>query len=630
MKALQEGKQVHANMTISGVEPNVLLGSKLLSMYAKSGNLVDARLVFDKIPERNLFLWNAMMIAYSMHGSCEEVLEFYCHMQRGGVRPNNFTFPCVLKACAGLEALDQGKEIHAFIVKSGFESDGFVGNALVTMYAKCGSIQNARQVFDKMYRRDVVSWNALIAGYAQNGDFNQTVQLFRQMQLEDVKPNSVTIVSVLPACANLAYLRQGKEIHQFISRSAFQTDILVWNALVTLYARCESLDEARKVFDKMPERDLVSWNAMIAGYAQNGHCDEALQLFNQMEPAGVKPNISTWNGMIAGYAQNGRYGEALKLVRQLQLSNEKPNSVTITSVLPACAHIAALQQGMEIHNYVTKGGQLNVFVGTALIDMYAKCGSIEDARQVFDKVSQKNVVLWTAIIAGYAMHGYGEETLALLSEMQQAGMKPDYITFTAVLSACSHAGLVNEGWKCFDCMIQDYHITPMVEHYACMVDLLGRAGRLGEAQDLIKNMPVEPNAGVWGSLLAASRIHCNIELGEFAAEHLFELEPQNIGNFVLLSNIYARAGRLGDVENVRKMMKDRGLKKNPGCSWIEVKNRVHAFVVGDRLHPQTEEIYAMLESLAGQMKQEGYVPETNVLLHDLDEEEYILCSNSVV
>jgi len=442
-------------------------------------------------------------------------------------------------------------------------------------------------VFDKMPVRDVVSWNAMIAGYVQNGQGGESLKLFSQMQLAGMKADSVTVSSILPACANLADLEQGKKIHDYITSSGFESDVFVGSALVDMYAKCRSIENARHVFDKMSRRDVVTWNSMIAGYAQNGLGNEALMLMYKM-----------------------------------QLSGMKPNSVTVMSVLSVCTNLAALQQGKEIHGLIIRDGlESDVIVGSALVVMYAKCGNIIIARQVFDRIPQRDVALWNAIISGYAMHGRGEETLKLFYEMQQARIAPDGITLTSVLSACSHAGLVNEGWQYFRSMSRDYGIMPTVEHYACMVDLLGRSGCLSEAQHFINKMPLEPDACVLGALLGACRVHGNIELAECVAERLFVLEPQNAGNYVLLSNIYATAGRGDDVAKIRKMMRDRGLIKNPGCSWIEVDNKVHAFYVGDKSHPQAEVIYAMLESLAGQMKDAGYAPNMNFVLQDVEEED---------
>eukprot|EP01018_Ginkgo_biloba_P030661 Gb_29995 [translate_table: standard] len=699
LSALQEGKKIHSYIIRNGFESDVFVGTALINMYAKCGHAQIARQLFDKMSKRDVVSWSAIISGYVQNGFANEALTLFHQMQHAGVEPNRVTVVAVLPACAELRDLQKGKGIHDNIIKNGFESEDSIGSGLIAMYAKCGSIEIARQLFDRLSKRDVASWNAMIAGYAQSGYVNDALMLFHKMQLTDVKPDRITMVSVLPACGHLAALEEGKLIHGYAITSGFVFHISVCNALMDMYAKCGRIAIARNLFDKMLKKDLVSWNVMIAAYTQNGHANEALILFHQMQLTDIKPNqvtvvtvlpacanlaalqegkdihdyiiksgfdldasigsalitmyakcrhmqiachvfdnitnrdVVSWNAMIAGYVQHGLANEALSLFHQMQMGDGdvKPDSVTMVSVLPACALLAALQKGKWIHAYIIKiGSELDVSVGTALIDMYAKCGSVELAFQLFDKMYERDVVSWNAMIAGYGMNGHGEDALALFSQMQQAGLKPDHVTFVCVLSACSHSGLVDEGWQYFECMTQDYCITPRMEHYACMVDLLGRVGHLNEAHTLIKNMPFEPGNSVWGALLFACRIHCNLDLGKHVAEQLLDLQPKNVGTYVLLSSIYASARRWDDVAKVRTMLKVRGLDKSPGCSWIEIKNRVHVFLVGDRSHPQSEKIYAMLESLAWKMKQAGYVPNTSFVLHDVEEEEkeYILCGHS--
>eukprot|EP01018_Ginkgo_biloba_P018799 Gb_11545 [translate_table: standard] len=688
--------QFHTHMLKTGLDQNIKLLTKLVNMYAIFGSMDDARLLFDKTDRPNVFLWTAMIRGYVSNGFCEEAVKLYRQIQMSGIQPDKFVFTSVIKACTVLSSLQEGMEIHGDIVRTGFEYDIIVGNSLLAMYAKCGAIEIARQIFDKMPARDVVSWSTMISGSVQNGRANEALILFNEMQLQGIKSDSVTITSLLPACAHLLALQQGKRIHGYILRNGFESDVIVGTALIDMYAKCGSIDGARRVFDTMSTRNVFSWSAMIACYAQSGYASETFTLFHQMQLQGIKPNsvtmvsllracfrltlqhgkwvhgytirsgfdsdvvvgtalvdmyancgsldmarrifdkmskrnVVSWSAMIAGYAHSGHANEALLLLNKMQLQDIKPDFVTMVSVLPACAQLSALQQGKRIHGYIIRNGfDLNIAVGNALVDMYAKCGNMDIARKWFDKMPEKDVVSWSAMIAGYGMHGHGEDALALFTQMQQKGMKPDHIIFISVLSACSHAGLVDEGWKYFNSMKQDYRITPRVEHYACMVDLLGRSGLLYEAHDFIKKMPLEPNAAVWAALLGACRIYSNIELGELVAECLFELEPENAACYVLLSNIYADAGRWEDVAKVRIMMKDRGLKKIPGCSYIEVNNRVYSFLVGDRLHPQSEKIYSMLATLAGQMKEAGYAPNTDFVLHDVEEEvkEHMLGSHS--
>jgi pentatricopeptide repeat protein len=439
-----------------------------------------------------------------------------------------------------------------------------------------------------MPERDVVSWTAIIAGYTQSGNYDEAMQFFREMQLVRVKINSDTFTSILPACANLGALNLGREVHANIIRSGFQFNLFVGSALLDMYAKCGIIEEAQKVFAQMPERSLVSWNTVIAGYVQNGHVDEALELFKKMDTR----NVISWTAMIAGYAQDGQYDKALKFFGQMQLTGVKPDSDVFSCVLPACANLATLHAGKEVHEDIIRGGfHSNVFVENSLIDMYAKCGSIEDACRVFDKMPTRDVVSWTAMIVGYATHGYGKEALELFQQMQQSGTKPDHATFLGVLSACCHAGLVAEGQQYFDSMSHAYHISPGLEHYSCMVDILGRAGLLNEAVEFIHKMPIKPNAAVWGSLLGACITHMNIELGEYVAEHVLKLEPENAAHYVVLSNIYSAAGRWSDVEKVRKMMKERRIKRRPGCSWVEVNNEVHAFVIGASSKPERHNLF---------------------------------------
>eukprot|EP01018_Ginkgo_biloba_P030301 Gb_17294 [translate_table: standard] len=560
-------------------------------------------------------------------GRLKEALAMVHLMNQQGIAVDYDTYAYLLQACNNIKALVEGKQLHAYMLVAGLEPNSFVGTQLVGMYATCGNIANARLVFDKIYERTPILWNAMIRMYAKNGPCEEALSLYYQMQQEGTRPDNFTFPLVLKACAALLALQEGKEIHYHIVRSRLESDVFVAAGLIDMYAKCGCIEDARQVFDKMSRRDLVSWNTMIAGYAKCGNVEIARHLFDRMP----ERNVVSWTAMIAGYVQNGYFNEALTLYDQMQQTEIKPNRVTLVSVLPACAHLGALQQGKWIHDYVIRSGlESDVSLQTALVNMYAKCGQLDVARHLFDKMSKRDIVSWNAMIAGYGMHGHGEDAIALFVQMQQTGLKPDDVTFIGVLSACSHTGLVDEGWQYFDCMRQDYSLTPKMEHYACMVDLLGRAGQLSEAQYFVGNMPFEPSPSVWGALLAACRVHGNIELAEHVSERLFELEPYNTGNYVLLSNMYAEAGRWDNVEKVRIMLKGRGLKKNPGCSWIEINNRVHAFRGGDKSHPQSEKIYALLENLAGQMKKAGYEPDTSFVLHDVEaeEKEFALFSHS--
>eukprot|EP01018_Ginkgo_biloba_P027409 Gb_40680 [translate_table: standard] len=596
MQSLSSGKQVHAHMLKTGIQPEIFLLNNLVNMYAKCGCLVYARYLFDKMSERNVVSWTILIVGYAQNGESAEALNLVSHVHKMGIEMDQVIFSCALKACATLGNLQHGKQIYAHILKTGFESHVSVGNSLVTMYAKCGSVDNACKAFDKMPERNTISWTAVIAGYAQNNHDEEALHLFSEMRQAGTKPNHFTFAIILQACSNLGYLQQVKEIHAHTITTGFESHVSVRNALVSVYAKFGYIEDAQKTFSKILQRNIVSWNAMIGGYGQNGDGEDALRLFCDMRQAGMKPD-----------------------------------KFTLSSVLSTCATLATLEQGKLVHAHIVKTGfEAHVSIVNALVTVYAKCGSIADARTVFDNISERDIVSWTAMIAGYAQHGCGKEALQLFEKMQWLGTRPNYITWVAVLSACSNVGLVDEGRHYFDCLSRDHDIVPGLEHYACMVDLLGRAGFLHEADDLISRMTVEPNALVWRNLLGACRIHDNVKLGECAAARILELEPHDVATYVMLSNIYASAGRWDDVAEVRKLMKISGVRKEPGQSWIEIKNKVHTFVAGDRLHPQTQQILAKLEELTEQMKEAGYVPNTQSVLYDVEEElkESILCHHS--
>ncbi|XP_077209969.1 tetratricopeptide repeat (TPR)-like superfamily protein [Tasmannia lanceolata] len=547
------------------------------------------------IDKTQIYSWNSAIADLARSGNSLEALITFFSLGKFSLKPNFSSFPCAIKSCADLSALKPGKQIHLQALILGFESDVFISSALLDMYVECGELDDARKLFDEIPHRNVVSWTSMIKGYVQNDKNHQALLLFKKLLIDeserdvgDFLVDNVAAVTVLSACSRVSEMRMTRGVHGFLVKRGFEGDVGVGNTLMDAYAKCRDLSIARKVFDEMPERDVVSWNSMIAVYAQDGHSAEALKVFSQM-----------LGGRDVDY-----------------------NAVTLSTVLLACAHLGALQLGKCIHDQVIRMGlEENVFVGTSVIDMYCKCGRVEMARGAFDRMKEKNIKSWTAMVAGYGMHGRGKEALEVFYKMQAEGVKPNYITFVSVLASCSHAGLVEEGWHWFNTMREEFKIDPGVEHYACMVDLLGRAGCLNEAYDLIKRMKIRPDFVVWGALLAACRIHKNVELGEISARKLFALDPKNCGYYVLLSNIYADARRWDDVERMRVLMKNRGLVKAPGYSLVELKSKIHVFLVGDRKHPQHEEIYQYLETLYVKMKDAGYVPDTRLVLHDVDQEE---------
>lgn len=441
------------------------------------------------------------------------------------------------------------------------------------------------------------------------------------MLTHPIQPNAFTLSSLLKACT----LHPARAVHSHAIKFGLSSHLYVSTGLVDAYARGGDVASAQKLFDAMPERSLVSYTAMLTCYAKHGMLPEARVLFEGM---GMK-DVVCWNVMIDGYAQHGCPNEALVFFRKMMMmmggngnGKVRPNEITVVAVLSSCGQVGALECGKWVHSYVENNGiKVNVRVGTALVDMYCKCGSLEDARKVFDVMEGKDVVAWNSMIMGYGIHGFSDEALQLFHEMCCIGVKPSDITFVAVLTACAHAGLVSKGWEVFDSMKYGYGMEPKVEHYGCMVNLLGRAGRMQEAYDLVRSMEVEPDPVLWGTLLWACRIHSNVSLGEEIAEILVSNGLASSGTYVLLSNMYAAARNWVGVAKVRSMMKGSGVEKEPGCSSIEVKNRVHEFVAGDRRHPRSKDIYSMLEKMNGWLKERHYTPKTDAVLHDIGEQE---------
>ncbi|CAN5975486.1 unnamed protein product [Sphagnum jensenii] len=507
---------------------------------------------------------------------------------------------------------------------------------------------------------------SMLARSVKAGQYENTIKLFQQMQQEGTCPDKFTFVQVLNACANLQALEDGRHAHEQTIQSGCVSDIFVgsslvhmyvkcgcmedamrvfsqmpsrdvvswtvmifghirWNSLIDMYGKCGSMEDARRVFNEMPSRNVVSWTTIIFGYVKSGQGQKALELFQQMQQE------VSWTVMMLGHVKCGQGQKALGLFRQMQQEGVLPNAVTFMVVLNACASVVALEEGRRVHEQIIQSScESDVFVGNSLIDMYAKCGSMEDAWRVFNTMPSRDVVSWNAMLGGFALHGHGEEALAHFERMCEEGIEVDNVTFVCLLSACSHAGLLCEGQRSFGSMSTVHKISAKLEHYTCMVDLLGRAGHLHEAEDMIKVMPCKPDVAVWMALLGACRIHGNVEMGERIAKHILEVDPGNAAGYVLLSNIYAAAGKWDLSEKVQSQRKERGVKKQSGRTWIEVNNEVHTFVVDDQDHPQIIEIRAELKRLYRQMQEAGYVPDTKFVLHDVEEEEkvYHLCHHS--
>ncbi|XP_050239444.1 pentatricopeptide repeat-containing protein At2g29760, chloroplastic-like [Quercus robur] len=615
-------KQVHAQMLRTGLFFDPFSAGKLITASALSpfSSLDYARQVFDQIPQPNLFTWNTLIRAYaSSPDPTQSLLVFLQLLHHCAHFPDKFTFPFVIKAASELKAFRVGRAFHGMVIKASLSSDVYILNSLVHFYGSCGDLDLAYAVFVKTPQKDVVSWNSMITAFAQGGCPEGALELFRGMEKENVKPNDVTMVGVLSACTKKFDLEFGRWVCSYIERNEINVNLTLSNAMLDMYMKCGSFEDAKRLFDKMQEKDIFSWTTMLDGYAKLGEYDEARHVFDAMP----SKDIAAWNALISAFEQNGKPKEALAVFRELQLSKDaKPDEVTLVCALSASAQLGAMDLGRWIDVYIKKHGiKLNCHLTTSLIDMYAKCGDLEKALEVFYSVERKDVFVWSATIAGLAMHGHGRAALDLFSKMLEAKVKPNAVTFTNLLCACSHTGLVNEGQRLFYQMEPVYGVVPGVKHYACMVDILGRSGLLQEAVKLIEKMPILPTASVWGALLGACRLHGNIELAEQACSHLLELDPRNHGAYVLLSNIYAKTGKWDRVSGLRKIMRDFGLKKEPGCSSIEVNGIVHEFLVGDNSHKLSKEIYSKLDEIAAKLKSVGYVPNKSHLLQLVEEED---------
>ncbi|KAJ4980736.1 hypothetical protein NE237_031573 [Protea cynaroides] len=696
-KNLKLGRLIHSKIITNGLEGDSFFATKLISIYSVCRDIQVAESVFRRISNHNIFLFNAMIRGYSNNGLYQEALDLFYKGVKVGFEPDSYTFSCLLKVCASLSDLQQGKIIQKLAIEYGFESDIFVCNSLISLFGKFGDLLDGIQLFDRMPQRDIISWNSIISAYVQNGFYWEAMMKVRELMQSGLRPDAVTIVNTLSVCETDSTVR---EIHCYVLRNGHESIATICNCIISVYGKCGRTEESSLVFSRMLKPDKVAWNALISSYAQNGcfeesirllrdmnlagfeadvitysgiisslsqngQPNEAMRIFVEMLDVGLKPDVVTiasilpaisdlkhfdyckevhgytyrnqlesdrrvrnaliyvyskcgfisnafqvfanirgkdvisWSSMVGGYVQNGYLSEALDIFREMIGVQAEPNPITITSVLSACAGISGVRQGKEVHLWALKNGfEDQTFVGSALIDMYAKCGRIKDSRRVFDLIKEKNLVTFNTMMGGYAVHGLGQKALEIFQRVEE----PDHISFLAVLSACNHGGLVDEGIKIFNSM-KDLGIIPTEGHHACMVDILGRSGRLDEALNLIRTLPGEANQDIWGALLGACKIYSNLEIGIYSGSRIIEMGCENPGHYVLLSNILADFKKWEDVETMRKMMKEKGVRKVAACSWIELNKAVHSFVAKGWAHPERENLFKILKSLNEHMKE---------------------------
>ncbi|KAL6196007.1 hypothetical protein ACLB2K_031624 [Fragaria x ananassa] len=530
------GRMIHNHLVKTGFVSDIVVASSLVGMYAKCSVFGCAIQLFDEMLQRDVACWNAVISCYNQDGQADKAMEMYDKMTTSGFEPNVVTITTVISSCARLLDLERGREIHKALIKNRVDLDSFVSSALVEMYGKCGRLDMAKEVFEQVPRKNVIAWNSMIAAYSVTGDGKSCVGLLRRMIDEGTSPSLITFSSILLACSRSLQLQHGKFMHGYMIRNRVEADIYIYSLLIDLYFECGSISSAENVFEKMPKTNVVSWNVMISGFVKAGNYFEALGIYDEMIEAGARPN-----------------------------------DITATSILSACSQLTALEKGKEIHRTVVDSElEINEIVMGSLLDMYAKCGAVDEALNVFKKLPSRDLVSWTSMITAYGSHGQAKEALRLFDEMQQSNAKPDGVTLLAVLSACSHVGLVNEGCHYFIQMIGKYGIEPRLEHYSCLIDLLGRAGR-------------------------------DHDLGLNIARLLIEKNPDDHSTYIMLSHSLASGNKWNEMRKVRLKMKELGLRKNPGCSWIEVNRRIQYLFVQDKSHPESEMVYQCLKLLKTHM-----------------------------
>lgn len=584
-KSLTTLRAVHGHVIKSG-SSYFLLGHKLIDGYIKCGSIAGARKLFDEMPNRHIVTWNSMISSHVSHGKSKDAVDLYGNMVAEGVLPDAYTFSAIFKAFSELGLLRHGQRAHGLAVVLGLEVlDGFVASALVDMYAKFDRMRDAHLVFDRVLEKDVVLFTALIVGYAQHCLDEEALEVFEEMVDGGVKPNEYTLASILISCGNLGDLVNGQLIHGLVVKSGLESVVASQTSLLTMYSRCSMVEDSIKVFNQLSYASYVTWTSFVVGLVQNGREEVAVSVFREM----IRCSVS-------------------------------PNHFTLSSILQACSSLAMLEVGEQIHAIAMKlGVDGDKYAGAALINLYGKCGNIDKARSVFDVLTELDVVSINSMIYAYAQNGFGYEALQLFERMKKLGLAPNGVTFISILLACNNAGLVEEGRQIFVFIRNNHNIELTRDHFACMIDLLGRARRFEEAAMLIEEV-TNPDVVLWRTLLNSCKTHGEVEMAEKITRKIMELAPGDGGTHILLTNLYASAGKWNQVIEMKSTIKDLKLKKSPAMSWVDVDREVHTFMAGDLSHPRAHEILVMLYELMEKVKTLGYNPDTKFVLQNLDEE----------
>ncbi|KAH7438916.1 hypothetical protein KP509_04G036800 [Ceratopteris richardii] len=587
-----QGRIIHSEAVKKGYEGDLTLSNSILSLYAKCSCVDDAHYVFDKLPDRDVVSWNTMIVAHTEHGNFQEALECYEQMQIAKIVPDSWTMSSMLKVCASLGALEQGKELHNKSLQLGLADNVSVVNSLIDFYGRCGWMPESRMVFEKLVNKDVISWTALIAGYAEHGQVDEALDNFMKMQENGFAPNAVTYSCALKACCASGVHDGARTLHMDVVKMGLDSEETVINTLINVYATFGSLIDAEAVFERMPARCVVSWTALIGGYVDCGYNIDALKYFEKMQAGQISPNF-----------------------------------VTYAYILKACGSIGAVEKGREFHLEIAWDGfESDPSVGSALINMYAQCGSLSEACEVFNDLLTRDITVWSSMMKAYALNHQGYDAVHCFKDMLQQGLKPDVVTFTCLLTACSHAGLIQEGLEYFKLMREKYGFAPTNEHYSCIVDLLGRSGELLEAEKFIETFTVTQE-DAWAALLTACKTHGDVDLGMRCFEQLMQKDPEDAAWYTLMTDILTGAGRWEDALKIETFRKHVEAKKMPATAWIEIDRQVHRFMVGDE---QNEDILAAVRALNLRLKDEGHVPNLNLDVRPVSDhkKEEALCEHA--